>query len=404
MKSASHSSMFNKATIRKNLLAITIGIFCFTGISSAAFADAHVLEKIKEGKPIASVRVRYEEVAVDESANEDAQALTAKAVVGYESADIHGVSFLVEYESVVALQDDYAPEKAGYEVVADPESNEFNRASVSYKNDLIHATLGRQRIILDNARFIGNVGWRQNEQTYDAASVSLSSDNAKVFYAYINQVHDILGNDTDVTNHLVNVNFSSDQVLSITGFAYLLETDDTEVQNNTYGALVKGTVPSEDLAFNYQASYAAQTNENPNGADSDATYLQLEGGIKISGIAVALGQEILGSDDGTYGFQTPLATKHAYQGWADKFLVTPDSGISDAYLKVVTHASGIRLLAMYHDYETVEGSGDLGSEINLLASGKINKHFSVGLKYASYRAGDSGSDTDKLWLWGQAKF
>lgn len=53
----------------------------------------------------------------------------------------------------------------GYAVVPDPEATEINQAYLSYSSIPLASNVkwGRQRLILDNARFIGNVGWRQNE-------------------------------------------------------------------------------------------------------------------------------------------------------------------------------------------------------------------------------------------------
>jgi len=59
---------------------------------------------------------------------------------------------------------------------------------------------------------------------------------------------------------------------------------------------------------------------------------------------------------------------------------------------------------MYHDYSTDKDGDDLGSEINVLAAKKFNKNFNAGVKFAQYSAGDTGFDTDKLWVWAEAKF
>ena len=39
--------------------------------------------------------------------------------------------------------------------------------------------------------------------------------------------------------------------------------------------------------------------------------------------------------NGARGFSTPLATLHAFQGWADVFLNTPADGVDDASLTLV---------------------------------------------------------------------
>ena len=47
---------------------------------------------------------------------------------------------------------------------------DWNRVWARYTAEGIgEAKLGRQRVIYNNARHIGNVGWRLNEQTFDGA-------------------------------------------------------------------------------------------------------------------------------------------------------------------------------------------------------------------------------------------
>src|SRR5688500_6320652 len=101
-----------------------------------------------------------------------ADALTIRARAGAE-LKASGFSFLVEGEGTLALADDYNDTLPGngvepFPTVADPENLELNRLQVSYMKDGTGVTVGRQRIVLDNERFVGNVGWRQNEQTFDA--------------------------------------------------------------------------------------------------------------------------------------------------------------------------------------------------------------------------------------------
>ena len=59
---------------------------------------------------------------------------------------------------------------------------------------------------------------------------------------------------------------------------------------------------------------------------------------------------------------------------------------------------------MYRDFQADEGGAEYGSEIDLLAAKKFDKHYTAGIKYASYNADDFAVDTDKLWLWGQLTF
>ena len=369
-------------------------------------------EFAKEGDVIAELRMRYEGVEED-NAKDDASAMTARARIGYETANMAGFKVLAEYDQVIVLQDEYnslsstGPDDITKSVVADGQSGDFNRAQISYTHDAAKAVLGRQRIILDNARFIGNVGWRQNEQTFDAARIDLTAvENLSATYVYVSQRNTIKYEDIAVKDHLLNLSYET-PVGKVSTYAYLLEDDDSGKTNDTYGLRFKGKAAASDsVGVLYTAEYA---NQSANSADMD--YIFVEGGAKFSGVTLLAGYENLGSGKGTgdadFGFSTPYATGHAFNGWADKFLGTPGKGLNDVYAKAVGKVAGIKLVAVYHDFNTDKDGDDLGSEIDLLAGKKFNDNFTAGIKYANYSAGDDTYayvDTEKFWLWGEAKF
>lgn len=382
---------------QKTLLAVALGL----AMSQVSYAETDLVEKIKEGDFIGDFRLRYE-TNDTEGGTDAATALTLRSRLGYETPSVSGFKVLAEIEDVRAFIDEYRVEDPDYDVVADPVNTEINRAQISYAKDEFSAVVGRQRIILDNARFVGNVGWRQNEQTYDAALFAYKKDAVSLAYAYVDQVNDITFTSTDVTAHVLNGSYAGLPVGTVTGYAYLIEDDETEAKLDTYGASLVGKQTVSDVAVSYRAEVATQSTD-----DYDALYYVLEAGATLSGVTATLGNEVLGSDDGDYGFATPLATKHAFNGWADLFLATPAVGLSDTYVSVGGAVAGVKLLAAYHDFEADEGSMDFGSEVDFLAAKGINQNFSVGVKYAAYSAGDDASgkaDTDKLWVWGEAKF
>lgn len=390
--------MQSKKSLPAAALSLAVSQIIF---NQNAMAEETFTDTLKKGDVIIDLRLRYESADDDDAADKDsATALTLRSRLGYETADLNGFKILYEIEDVRAVIDDYAPENTDYDTVADPENTEINRAQISYSKDGFSLVAGRQRIILDNARFVGNVGWRQNEQTFDAVKAGYKTGDLNVQYAYIDQVNGILRRfDADVSDHLLNITYSGLTAGSLTGYAYLLKDDDSDAKLDTYGARFAGKTAINDINLIYSAEFATQSSD-----DFDAGYYALEGGVVLSGITLALGNETLGSDDGAYGFQTPLATKHAFNGWADKFLVTPTDGLNDTYIKAAGAVAGIKLLAMYHDYSADEGNEDKGSEVNVLAAKSFSEHYSAGLKYAAYSAGDKGTDSDKAWLWLEAKF
>ena len=170
------------------------------GLLSLAALAAPVLATAAEAPKglILESRLRYETVSQDGFAK-DAQAVTLRTRLGYETPAFHGFKALVEGENVTALSDRYNSStngKTAYPLVTDPETTELNRAQISWTGTQGEAVVGRQRLILNNARFVGNVGFRQNEQTFDAVKlVYRPSPKVSVTYAYIDKVHRIFGED-----------------------------------------------------------------------------------------------------------------------------------------------------------------------------------------------------------------
>ncbi len=381
-------------------------------ITPAVAADSFT-DALTGGKASVDIRLRYETVEQN-NALQDADALTVRTRLGYRTGDFMGFSAFVEAEDVTPLMDeDYNDTLNGntlYSVIADPDVTEINRASISYAG-FAGTTLsyGRQRIILDNARFVGNVGWRQNEQTFDGLLVENSSlADTALSYAYLTNVNTITGGDVDVRVHLLNGSYSGFALGTLTGYGYFIENRSApSTSSQTLGLRFSGKhMLSEEMKLLYTAEYAKQQDYKSGASGIDADYTFLEGGMWTPMLTVKLGYEILGNDT-VSGFETPLATKHAFNGWTDQFLNTPTNGLKDVYILATGKVAGIKLLGVIHEFEEDRGGLDLGSEWGVLAAKKFGKHYNAGIKYASYSAGDVTAgkvDTDKLWLWGGLNF
>ena len=373
-------------------------------LASAVQADDFI-DALKGGTTSLDTRLRYETVSNDELSQDDATALTIRNRLGYQTGGFHGFSYKLELDhtSVIFDQDEFAPETSGFAVIADQTATEVDQSYLQYQREGLTIKAGRQVIALGNQRFVGHVGWRQDRQTFDALSLNYQFGDLGLTYAFVNAVNGINGDRFDkfTEDHLLNVSYKT-PVGNVAAYAYLLEDNDTKNTLDTYGLSLDG---SKNL-FVYALEFASQTADVA-GAEADTTYMKLEIGAKVSGITVKLGREILGSDDGSAAFQTPYATKHKFNGWADQFLTTPNEGLEDIYLSVAGKVSGVKLVAAWHDYSADDASAtvdELGSEINLLAARKFGKHYNAGIKYAQYSADDSKVDTDKLWVWGGLSF
>ena len=388
--------------------------------SSAVFAD--------EAKPIKwllDTRLRVENV--DQAGiPEDAHATTLRLRAGFETAQKWNTTLLLEGEGVLPIQTNYRPDplvadKTQYPVVADPESYEINRFQlVNTSLPGTTVTLGRQRLQLDDQRFIGSSPWRQNEQTFDALRVVNKSVKDLVIDAtYFNRVNRVYGPDSPQGHYegnsgLLNVSYQT-KAGKITAFSYLLDFDNLPLvpaavrdSDRTLGLRFAGEQPVGKGKIAYAASYAQQTDYADNPLDFDLDYKFVEVVGTYDKFSLGVGTEVL-EGDGVKGFTTPLGTLHKFQGWADKFLATPANGIDDKYLtagvtlKKVGGLDSIALVAAYHDYEAQRIDADYGHEINVSLAGKIGK-VAVMLKLADYEQGTLANARDTQKVWGQVEY
>lgn len=387
----------------------------------ASFKDA-----LTKGKISVNARVRYEHVDQDFVA--DAEALTARLALGYTTQTYNGFQAMIEGEAVTPLINDYfdgtGTNSSGYATIGDPEVYNLNQAWLSYTFEKTKGTLGRQKLILDNARFIGDVGWRQNDQTFDAFVVQDKTfDKITLTYAYLDRVNRVFDDsgvqpDWNSNSHVVNASYSGLPVGVLTGYAYLLDfSADNGIGNGgalssssqTYGLSLVGSRPlNESLKASYRLEYARQSDYGDNAANYDANYYFAELGASYKAHRIAVGHEVLGSDDSVTGasFKTPLATLHAHNGWADVFSVTPREGLTDTYIKLGTTLPGaVGLTAFYHLFGTEDGESRIGREFDLVATYKFNEQLSFTAKAAKYWSDEtfvpgvaSNADRTKFWL------
>lgn len=396
-------------------IAMFLSVALSGSYSSMAFGDS-ITDALINGKSSVNLNLRYETVDQD-NALKDADALTIRTRLTYATGSANGFSSLVEFEdsrSVLGV-DNYnntLGENTGYSVIADPETTELDQMLVQYQQKSFAIKAGRQVITMDNHRFVGHVGWRQDRQTFDGVTFAYQPiENLDVKYGYISQRNRIFAQakDIDSKDHLINATYKMD-VGTIAAYGYLLEVNNnTENSLDSYGLRFNGSSVMGKQKLSYTVEYANQDAETATTSYS-SDYIFAELGTKFSDISIKVGYELLGSDDGMYGFSTPLATLHKFNGWSDQFLGTPKEGLSDLYASIGGKAAGGKWAIIYHKFDADKASAtvdDLGSEIDAVYTRNFTKHYSVGVKLASYSAGDASAgkvDTDKVWLWLNAKF
>ncbi|MFA5983376.1 MAG: alginate export family protein [Methylococcaceae bacterium] len=378
-----------------------------------------------DGAVTIDLNYRFENFNQDRGSQKTANGNTARLRLGYITPKFYGFQGFVEYEGNLALEEDYNSTrngKTGFSTIADPSLNELNQAWITYAgipDNLIK--VGRQRIKIDDDRFIGNVGWRQLEQTYDA--LLWTHNNQTLFglvakAGYIGTVQTFTGITQHIEAPFLNVNYKVGDYGNIIGYGYWLNYTDTneratiEQSNQTYGLRANATKPipiNDNFGVTYNAEYSHQSNYGNGPTPYNVDRYYFVGGLSAYKVLVQGAVEQLDGVGANKHFDTPLGTNHAFQGWADNFLITPNNGIRDVFasISIPLLNDEVLLTGVYHDFFDDTGKLDYGSEWDFQATKKFGKHYSLLAKYATYNAGTSNpyapnanlnTDTQKVWL------
>ncbi|QSA99426.1 alginate export family protein [Methylomonas sp. EFPC1] len=353
---------------------------------------------------------------------ETANANTVRLRLGFLTPVFHDFQGYAEYEGLYAAQADYdrggttSNRDRNYAVIADPARNELNQFWISYKG--IADTLikvGRQRIKLDDDRFIGNVGWRQMEMTYD--SILITHNNQTLFgltanVGYIDHIQNIFGETHSINAPFLNLNYKINDWGNLIGYGYWLDYRERANYANssqTYGLRFDGKSPQFFDTVNaiYTAEWSKQSDygDNPNHYQADR--INLMAGASAYNLTVSGAVEQLNGYGAGKSFQTPLGTNHAFQGWADLFLTTPANGIRDVFATASYKAMNDSLIitGVYHDFKDDTGKIEYGKEWDFQALKKFGKHYSLLAKYANFNSDNPAfPDTQVIWMQGNVSF
>ena len=398
----------------------TVAALAIGGAACAASARAQEITVT----PIAEARIRYETAEQDDIVAR-AHALTMRGRGGARLAR-GAISASIIGQGILAAVDTYYDGLTGAAsrpLVADPQNIALYIAQLQYSVRDLTVTAGRQKIALDDERFVGNVAFRNNAQTFDAVRAEIApAQGLKLDLSYVWSVRTIWGIDGKEGRQqavggdsvLANIGWKT-PIGTLTGFAYLVDQDEAAVQgyrlsSQTYGARLAGShVLATSVKLAYQASYARQSDWGRNPGDYRAGYWLADASLDVHGWKIGAGYEVLGAAKGRVAgspftsFQTPLGTNFKFQGWADKFLTTPPDGVRDLYMGGGYGAgqmgsfSAVSLQGTWHRFESDRFGQHYGNEIDLLASAKV-RGTTIALRYAHYEAETLATDTDKLWV------
>ncbi len=413
-------------------IAFAVGLFAALVSASPVLAEEEedagakdIIDALINGTPTLNVRGRIELAKSGDF--ERSEAYTIRTELGYGTKPWYGVRVYTSFENVVAATEKTyfnptnPPNTRNQTVIADPPGTEVQTGFLEVdRKDWLGTQVrgGRQYIIYDDWRFIGNVVWRQNQQTYDAvhAKSSLGVDDLRVQYGWIGNVNRIFGGggnndnlrDFESNSHIVNLNYSAIPQAKVTAFAYLLDLENSRSTGDpaanstqTYGFIAEGKFDvGEKLLLDYFASYAYQADYADKATDFGAHYVHGIAGIKWKGLGrLGAAYEMLGSDDGNQQFLTPLATAHKFNGWADVYLNNGGpTGLRDMYISLAPALPWkLKGVVKYHRFWD-DFSGDVrGNEIDAEVKRWFGKHLMLLAKGAYFMSATDDFAEDDTW-------
>ncbi len=386
-------------------------------VSASNAEELSFTEAIAEGDATLSFRYRFEFVDQDGVAR-DAKASILRSRLTFKTASWNDFSAVLEMDNLASIgPDDYNSTRNGnttYPVVADPTGTSVNESYIQFGG--VEDTVlkyGRQRINLDSERFVGGVGWRQNEQTCGGLRVvNRSVSDLELNYIYIADVRRVFGPDDgapgtpaqsfDSNSHLVHAVYDGLEAGRLSAYSYFLDLESAPASSSrTFGVRFVGASDlSGETKLKYALEFARQNDYKDNPNNYSENYFLGELGVVFDRYSIMVTYESLGGQNGdpTMSFQTPLATLHPFQGWADKFLSTPAGGLTDTYLSFGAKLGDYKAALVYHEFDQEDGPLKYGDEWDFSIGRKFAGGYGALLKFASYSADTLATDTTKIWL------
>lgn len=300
-------------------------------------------------------------------------------------------------------------------------------------NENFSLKVGRQELVYDDSRILGNVGWAQQARSHDLALLKFKTDGGGKFH-----VGFAVNNDAEfLSRQLYTTNYKSMQFawynrkLDQFDFSLLFmnvgqerDTDPTDaVDRDTRYSQTFGThMNYRPGKISFTGSLYAQTGKDP--ADTDLSAYMFNLGMKFPvaenwkgnvGIEMLSGTDDTEMEDNN-SFTPLFGTNHKFNGHMDYFYVgnhVGNVGLTDIY-GGLNHAKGqwsfataIHLFSTAADLYLGPEKQDkyLGTEVDLSVGYKYSKSVLIKAGYSHMFATDSmealkGGDKDETQNWG----
>ncbi len=377
-------------------------------------------ESLGNGRLLLDLRPRYSHIE-ETNKREATDVWTTRVLLGWQTAPLFDTRLtaqwiLVDHIGAKRFNDDPARIPVSpYPLLPDPRYHGVNQLFADYAGvDDTRVRLGRQLVRMGNQRFISDNDFRQIPQVFDGVTVTTNAlDGSEIQIGEYRRMRNNLGRTSALRLHMLHAAWNPlpGQVLA----AYAIGHDHTATgaqtgfasnANKVFGIRSEGSITlDESNRLLYHAEFAQQKYFRGGDARIDADYWRLGAGWTVPWMSVRIDREVKSSNDGKYGFQTPLTDLYAFNGLALQYTSTPAQGLRDTWATLRTRIGRLELFSELHRYQAdAPGGGvgrNLGREWDLTLSYPLLANLSARLQLARFRAGDGArvkNDVDKTWL------
>ncbi len=394
-----------------------------------AMADS-LFDALSGGELSADIRIRSEVVDHDGQAR-SAEATTGRMRLSYETGAYYGFYAGLSGQTVHALdrtvRNDGVNRRTNLPLIPDPSADILHEAYLGWSAigddglSISKVTVGRQRILYDNERWVGPSEFRQNAQSFDAVTAETRLiPRFSLRYAYIDKVYRILGDNTGgrwkSASHMFGITTNVVPFGVTTAYAYLLDLKTVPLlSSSTYGIRYDGLAPlasfeTGDLSAMLELEGARQSNYAANPRAFDLPYGKITGGLSWYRTTLSATYERLGGN-GVAAVQTPLATLHRHNGWADMFTTTPANGLREVSFRWLQELpdlgpiKGPKFDVRFLDFRSAGGTAlhyghEWDADVNTSFAGWVT----IGVRAARYTADRFDTNTTKVWTYLEARF
>jgi Alginate export len=410
--------MNQRCSIRFNRALASLGLASLSLCSAAQEVDEPMTlwDAVRNGNLLLQLRPRYN--YIDEDAkSKHTNVVTIRTLLGWRTAPFNDFRLTAQgihtnYIGAKRFNDD--PTKAAsspYPLLPDPRNSDLNQLHVEYTGlPATRIRAGKQIIKLDNDRFISDNDFRQTPQVFNGVTVVNNSLSQTEFYlGHLVRIRNAIGSQARMRLEILHVAYNPATGHRLGGYGYFHDQPvngaATGFQDNSYRVLgvrgdgAFGVGPSTTLL--YTAEYAKQDDYAGGDSRINADYFRLGVGLWWSRFGFRMDYEVKGSNNGVYGFQTPLTDRYAFNGTALQFTTTPKQGLRDAWLTMRGEVAKFDLFAEYHQFRADDGGSNFGREIDVSIAYPLRSNLIAKLQHANYRPGDGilgMRDVEKSWL------